>query len=746
MKLPGIKYEHSVHSLGRESIHGAVEASRAKTRAVLSAINVTGGAVINALSAYHTRQTELGIESAALGMAQAENSFSKKYGEQVQYSAEELPPEGFEEVKTHRTTLTEDGEVISVPRKIPAYEVRPELYKQYMEKQIQVQAESIPDERVRQDWVKQQEQVLEKNYGRHIAKAIQEQVGVAQDIRTAKYNLAVDEGRWQVAREIVKSMEIPPEEQEVFFREVNKKEEMGGYKSDHANLDVEAMQADIEHLLREDYNEVGFLNETERDTTVSYLRSGISTVMQKRKSEASVAKGILQKDVRSTKDILKSGRWVDPTILSSVIARTREYPDMVDDEYEILNLQTAQTALSQLMADGVRFSEQEEYINRLISDANSNGDIQALTIAHDLSEMHKKSRQLYESDTPSWMGQYGGFEMVPITPENVAKVGARRLIEVQSVEDQFGAVSGILRKSEIDSFATAIRSNGTAANLKLAEDLYLAFGEDVGPILEDLSDAGAGRTFSMAGEMIANGNTMGAKLVFEGAELSRNNKNYTQGYQIELDRFFDDQLQNLPGLDPQRRASLRQAAVNAYVALADKDGVAGGVFDSSLAKQAYNSVIGQKLHRFEGYDVELPTGWTGKNFDEFMRDTHPSYIDMHWKPAQGWTGPKLWKAIRNGDVELHKFSGNQYLVWDTNIDQAVLEKVTRPDGKSDMRPILFNPTLDRISWAEYKRRNKPEGLVPEHHGWEGEGGLRERIHRQAAETNLRMEEYRESQQ
>lgn len=737
MKLPGINYKTRVHSLGRESLAGAMAASQAKTRAVMAAIQVPGAVVMEALEKYQVRQTELGLESAALGMAEAENTFAKKYGEQVQYSAEELPSEGFAELKTHRTTLGEDGEVISVPRKIPAYEVRPELYKSFMDKQIQIHAEQIPIGQARDEWVNDQRIALEKNYGRHLAHAIQEQVKVAQDIRTAKYKLAIDEGRYGVAKEIVYSMEITPEEKEVFLREVNKEEEIGGYKMAHANLDVEAMQDGIDYLLREDYREIGFLNETERNTTVAYLRRGITAAQAGERAQVAVNKGILQKDIKYIKKAFDNGDYVDPQLLSGLIARTRNHEDLIDEEYELTLMQSAQNSLAAMTADGIRFEEQQEYIQRSLASAESPVDLTHALLA---SKMHEKSVALYKKDTPTWLSKYGNIEMTPISPDNIAKTGSLRVEQLRVAEQTFGSVSGVLNNAEKGAFVDAIRNNGIAANITLAQNIYAGLGEDAGAFIEDLSDSGAGMNFLVAGKLVTEGNVVGAKLVFEGARIAEADPKYTSGYYNDLDRHFSDKLTPVTGLDDNEFGAYKQAMINAYHSIAKKDGVASGVFNNKAAKDAFNIVMGHKLHDFEGYVMQLPSGMSGEDVDNFFTFTHPSYIDMHWTPANGWTGRKVWSGITDGRLQLQKFSDNKYLLWDTQREQPIQEKYLTVQGKTDRRPILFDFNRDSISWAQYKIRHPDDKrLMPQRpEDW------RQRVQRHAAEVERRMQEYRES--
>lgn len=725
MKLPGIEYSKPVHGLGRENVGALLAASTSKVNAVKAATGVASGLINKYVTEYQERQMQIGFETAALGMAQAQSDFIRKNGDRSTYKASELPDSI--DVQRTRNTLSNAGEEMEVERTdIPAYEVRPEIYKDYMEKQVRLQAQNIPGKREQDAWISKQLIGVEEGYGSMLVSSIAEQKKVVHAKRTAQYKMALEEQKWDVANEIVNNMEITPEEKAVFLQEVDETQEMSAYRMNHANLDVEAMRSNIDYLLSEDYDVTGNFDSKERDQIVTFLRSGIASAGSKSDAEDKIAKSILSSHVSRLGSIVAEGQDASPDMIQDLWSRALRLgsTEMAGRINNIMIDQEALTGVKEMLAQpGVNFAEMETGVQSFIQDQEKLNDPESLIKAHAMRKMFDGMVTMYDNDPVKFAETYLNIPVTPLSPKNIGKVGQERFHLYQSLKERFGYAKSPLSDQEQNIFVDAIRNNGAAQNMALAEGMYAAFGDEVGPVLEDLGQKGAGMNFMVAGDAVSRGNLVGAKLVFEGAEMAATDPKYTEGFLNDLERSAEDLLQTTYRANLDKHLANKRSLVNAYYALAKAEGVRAGVWDKGVMERAARVLLGNKTLEYSDYMMEVPTDHTPDTLKRWLRDTHHSYMDK-WKLGNGWSSKKVWEGLtETGDFQFVAVAPNTYYIMDSDTGQALFDYSA---GRGKGQPLQFK-FGEAITKAEHAyKHGKPNPPDKTKHGW---GGLRERIHK-----------------
>lgn len=692
MRLPGIQYDKPVQSLGRQSVGRVLAASDAKVKAVQSALEVPYAVVKDQYDEYRRRQIEIGQETAALGMAAAENAFNRKHLGRYTYSADELP-DNLEIAKT-RMSVNDDGQQVeSVRTDIPAYEVQADLYRDWMTKHLESNASHIPEGHARELWIADQKTNLERNYGAFVANSITQQKKTVQIQRDARFKMAMGEQRFDTARLIVDRMEITPEEKAIYFREIRKDVETNAYKLSHANLDVPAMQSQIGVLLDKNYRaNGGELTDDERDTYVTFLRGGINAAQGKSRADEQYDKSMASSDLARMHAVIKKGQTLSPDVVLSLSMRAGKYPSMAGRVKQFNLDYASSTNVLGMIKEGFTFAEMETAANRVMQEAGKD-DVDQIAKAQSLIDMVAQSRDLYDSNSALWAEKYLGQELTPMSPQNISETGRERMAMDQMLRQSYGYTSGVFKAAERAAFIEAINNNGVAENMRLAQDMYSAFGPETGVALVELSAKGASKNFLVAGESIMRGNLAAARFIFEGADMARSDPKYTDGYQADLERAVSDAVGTADNGNPDKAAANRQALINVYHYLAKQSGVRSGVFKKGLIEDAYNIVLGNKHHEYKGYQLELPPNMDGDQFERWLLDTPSSYFeDQGYKLGNGWTSKKLQTEIFSGSMQLIAIGPNEYLVVNPANGQAVFDYAR---GKKNAQPLVYRVDQDR---------------------------------------------------
>ena len=696
MKLPGISYEYGVQSLGRQSVDNFLRASAEKTRAVMTAFDVSAGLMDKYATEYRARQIRIGTEKAALGMAQAESDFAKRNAGKVYYKASEVP-EGID-IRRTTTSLDPDGNEIEGERTdIPAYEVRPDMYKRFMDKQINALAQNIPEGQERDSWVRTQGEALEEVYGRFIVSSMNEQKKAHQDIRVANYKLALGDEKWDNARVIVSHMEVSEPEKRVYYDEVNKEQEMSSYNHSHMDGNVDRMYEQIESLQADTY--AGMFNKSERDKIITYLLGGISREQNKNATADAVAKSLFMADMRDAQNILGEGRTLTPQMMFSLESRAHLYPGQAGQMRNVIDDFNAQQQVMGMIADNFNFSEIETAIQKGLLQ-NMEGDIHDLSRSHAQQKMLDQMKSLYAKNPVAFAEQYLGYDIIPVTPKNIAKTGKQRIALRNAMVERFGAVDTILKPSERANWIDFLNNASVANKMDAAKGMFSAMGNDAGAVIEELVSEGAARSFLMAGDAINRGNHAAAKAILLGEEAAKANPNYTKGIMADLDIAVTKAVGQTYGSNFDLGQANKAAVLNAYIGLATMEGVPPGIYKSDIMKRATNIVLKDKIHEFKGHPLELPPNFTADGFDSWMRNVHSSYF-QNWNFGNGWSAQKVWTGVQNGSLYMQSVGPGKYHLINGRTGQAIF------DYAEPKNPTVLIFTLDKpyISQGEFYGRH-----------------------------------------
>ena len=132
MKLPDIKYSRGVQSLGRQSnIYSEVETSRVIAGAISG---LTKDLVVMA-NDYETQQTKMEESQSDLATAKSNAQWAEDNEFKKEYTSDEIP----ENLRVRDSEVLADGlgNEVEVNREVyPAYEVKADVYKKFMQGQI----------------------------------------------------------------------------------------------------------------------------------------------------------------------------------------------------------------------------------------------------------------------------------------------------------------------------------------------------------------------------------------------------------------------------------------------------------------------------------------------------------------------------------------------------------------------------------------------------------------------------------
>lgn len=197
MKLPS-RVKTSVQPLAQISPGSVASAGMAMADAAFSIAKATA----------EIRQTKIDAETrdAGLYMANKMAEFEQKYGG-LDYLTPDIIPEGVQYKRTAKS-VDANGQLVEVERTdIPAYEIMPEVYKNYADTHAQAAADFISDERVRGTWLEDSSLTVSEQYAGRLTASRQKQIEFIEQKTANEVERAVDGGNYELARELSRGLQ-----------------------------------------------------------------------------------------------------------------------------------------------------------------------------------------------------------------------------------------------------------------------------------------------------------------------------------------------------------------------------------------------------------------------------------------------------------------------------------------------------------------------------------------------------------
>ncbi len=203
MKLPSYS-TGQVQQFQRPNIQTIAQSAGAGFNAMADMANIAG----QAYDEYRQRKLDMETRDAALSMSKDMSMFKEKFAGRDYIGVDELP----DNIKVNKTRrqVNPDGTVEEVlVDKVPAYEVMPQLVKHFQNVYADINAESISDPEIRQQWRDKAQQILDEDYIQELTRARQAQSKFIEDKTINEIEMAVSAGKFELARELSASFENP---------------------------------------------------------------------------------------------------------------------------------------------------------------------------------------------------------------------------------------------------------------------------------------------------------------------------------------------------------------------------------------------------------------------------------------------------------------------------------------------------------------------------------------------------------
>lgn len=203
MKLPSYS-TGPVQDFRGPNIQTIAQSAGAGFNAMSDMANMAG----QAYAEYQQRKLDMEARDAALGMSKDMTSFQEKFAGRDYINVDELP----DNVKVNRTRkqVNPDGTVEEVlVDKVPAYEVMPQLVKHFQNVYADINAETITDPEARQQWRDKAQQLLDEDYIQELNRSRQAQTKFIEDKTISEIEIAVANGKFDLARDLSASFENP---------------------------------------------------------------------------------------------------------------------------------------------------------------------------------------------------------------------------------------------------------------------------------------------------------------------------------------------------------------------------------------------------------------------------------------------------------------------------------------------------------------------------------------------------------
>tara|TARA_Y100000034_G_scaffold123003_1_gene169199 strand:- start:6095 stop:8164 length:2070 start_codon:yes stop_codon:yes gene_type:complete len=203
MKLPKA-VRTGVQSLARENVSGILQTGMAKARAMQQ----VGSDMAAVHDDWRQNQNEAQERQARLEMSAAMADFESQYGGRDEYSPDEIP----ESISVRRMdrVVDENGVENEILRQsIPAHEVYPQMYREYVDKTASAISEMIEDEDLRGRWLDNANIAANDAYTSRVLNARKQQQAYFESQLNAQITTAISNKKYEAAEILAEDISDP---------------------------------------------------------------------------------------------------------------------------------------------------------------------------------------------------------------------------------------------------------------------------------------------------------------------------------------------------------------------------------------------------------------------------------------------------------------------------------------------------------------------------------------------------------
>lgn len=694
MALPPITFgENRVESLGRIDVGQFTNLARAQAGAVASVQEAA--TVVSDI--YQQRRDEQEIHDVAMEAAESVTKWKESHLGKDHYTGEELLPlfpdemDGFSPVPLTEQVVGEDGVSREVPRQdIPAYEVHPVLYKQYMEKQISTWAGRITRPSLRDKVVQKFTQQMNGEYERLLTTRDRKQKAFMRDKIMADFNTAMDNDNYAVAIASVKNSSVlTGKEKGTLVSQVQERRETDSYEKARISGSLDDIRTAMSFLRQdnEEYrNRGGSLEPRERRTHLLGLQSTYDGLTRAARAATQAQQTVVLNEVSQATRLLKKGLPVSPQLINSL--RNQAAGFGTARASILLNQLAAAETYSGVFEKIASVSEAQG--NALIEDAiqMSEGrlsELDRIELRASLEQANRDKATAIRTDAVAyrkkWPHIYGDASLdYKDLPNSLARIRERghAISETYKVPPQY------LDKNDWAAFNTYFNDLDLNGKLNLLGVVSEEMGDDTSAFLADGRQKGV-RLLTVAGQLVAENQIASGRHVLHGHQLIQEKAVDLTRVNVDLKESIAEELGGAYS-DPVQHSNMVNAIKSAYASLQweeVKGEVQDGVDDDRL-KDAI-ALVTRGLVEYNGRVIEAPQrGVTERSFQQYMDSVSATHLDALGGFEHN-TSKQVKRALQNEDLVLVPIGDGKYYMQDSNTGFFL-------HGKGTNRPFVLDAT------------------------------------------------------
>lgn len=721
MKLPG-SIKTGVRGLAMMPSIAAYESQKAQTFSQIG--QAIGGAVDKIEQEQIREQTRQVNLSMLRSQAEVENDLS---GPTIMGS--EIPKE-IEAVRTTKEII--NGKEQSVNKPVAMWEVKPQLYKNYMTKAVMNNAEKISNDKARQEFIETGLANIDVQFEKLSAASGAEQRKYNNEVLENDINNLVDEGNYDAA--LIMSNELTSVEVKGTYKRKIKAQKQNKLNEQYS-ANIEDYSNQSAKLARDgDLSAADALVSKANKDIDSLVASGGLSQVQGDKIKKEMKREMLEQTSRRTFDYILDTQGVEAANDELTKLKWQKPEGWTPDEWDSyansqqanINRFASQEKASKVSASNeaaklltqyktsvalgyevspneklkvsemVAGTDKQEEFNRVNKiSAFSVMDIQdrskalrsaesgGLSSVDDLAAMlqaNNEINKLATKDGYSLGVKQGIIQQIDLDP-NDPLTFALKVDQAETLSEHYGVDVSPLSDFEADQLSGAIDTMTTGQKVQLAQTL------NESPSVWGQIAPKSQQVFSMAG---ATGDKDLMSIVFKGQELLKNKvvkAPSNTDYLMVTDEYLGDVY------DPADKAATIEAAKAHYAATAGNQ----VVFDETAWDESLSAVTGG-ISEINGHKLELPRGVDEDNFENFIDSFSPDDVET-FGGVMGYTKEQAAEVIQ--DARIKSIGSNEYVVM-TNDVQALF--------KSNGEPFILSFTPEVQAKQEAKAFTKAKTI------------------------------------
>ncbi len=661
----------AVQSLGRQSAGTTgLEGETYKIKKISETINNAADTSFNIANKYQKIKTERQKQQSSLFKQKEESEFWKQYGGKEFFKPDELPDE-----------VITDG--MRTKGKISSAEILPLLYENFNKESIPRSGLIIEDERARNDWTLQANQISVGKQTSIQTKANQQiERQIFSDQKTNWQN-AIDQRRPDIALQIANDMNGSATEIKEFKLRTNKASEIVTYEDLIIQSNIEGMRGAIEHLKSE--NEIydknkGSLDSTGRVAWISKLESELSRLNRTTKSTNKANLELLKREIKITQENSLKGKEVDPESFEilyrkAVLANAENKGTLTS---ELKNLEMAA-----IFSGNVNIMNKADRDTRLgyieqVKISSKFKDFETKQLVMRLEAANKTQSSLENKDLMKAASDSGFIKLSPININtkdfNVLSqqlLARKRQFDVAEQNYGEGIGKGLFTKNEALAMSGVLNEMSVKEQMNFLTVNAAILGNEATDLYGQLNVDGNSTSFTMAGLASLNGNMSSAEAILRGNAYKRENAQQVNAIRPLMNIEINSEIKGAFFGNPKKEAAVREAVLDAYVFYAksagkDLDSIEkGGMFGDDLFAKAIEAATGGMLDQ-SGRKIPTPEyGMNQDTWDDWLNTISPLYIDS-LGGIDGYDSAEFLTDLNNDDIILEEVSQGKYAALRSN--------------------------------------------------------------------------------